>query len=208
MAERGLKTLAKARRQARMWELIGRLLFMLALIVLGLWMVKHIYYILVVTFFPDWVANLRRVIAHPLLHDFVDAFDVLALLWQAVPPWQPELAVPTSRTWEAVFMGGVMAVCFIGVFLFTSAERRQAEVMEFYRKREREAWRQEVPGQATPDPWGLTAVIQQGVWHQYAAPPEPRSQRPLWIVGLGLIVTILGGIAVLIVQYWFFQSGK
>jgi hypothetical protein len=203
MSEGGLTTLAEARRQARTRALIGGLLLTLALLFLGLFAVKHLYYSTpAFPLLPDWGAGLRQFI-DPLVHNWL----VLALLWRAIPPWQPVPAVPTTPMPEYVyFFCGIAVVMAIGGLLLNSASRRRAQIMDFYREREREAWRQEArgSGQATPDPRGLTAVIQQNIWHQYAAPPEPWYQRPWGIVLLGILV----GVCVLIAEYWLFQGGK
>jgi hypothetical protein len=82
MPEEGLTTLAAARRQVCVRELVGSLLILLAVIFLLLFAVKHVYVNL--TYFPFFAIpgeNLRRLI-DPILR----AWPVLDLLWRAIPP--------------------------------------------------------------------------------------------------------------------------
>jgi heme exporter protein D len=133
---------------------------------------------------------------------------VLVLLWRAIPPWQPRPLVPTVPLWNYVYVvwgAGVLIV--VGGLLVRSARARRAQITEFRQEMQREAWRQqarEARGLA-PDDRGSTTVIAQGVWHQYMAPPESWSQRPRGIMILGLIVALVSGLALLYVEYAYFQ---
>jgi hypothetical protein len=112
------------------------------------------------------------------------------------PPWQPIRAVPTTLLWEYVYaVWDAMVVGLVGGLLRWSAHTHPAQIMEFYRERQRDAWRREErgPGGAVTDHWGPTTVIGQAIWHQYAALPESWPQTPRGIVILGLIVTVVGG---------------
>jgi len=148
---------------------------------------------------------------HTFIDSLLGASAVLALLWRAIPPWQPIRALPTDPLWETVYaVVGAMVVGLVGKLLRRSAHKRRAQITEFRQEMQREAWRQQARAAQglAPDDRGTTTVI-QAIGHQYLAPPEPWSQTIRGILILGLIVAVVGGLIVALIQlYWeysFFQ---
>jgi hypothetical protein len=208
MGERGLPTLADARRQVWVRELIAWLLGGLGLIFLLLFLLKFLYINLPVLlfFFADG-EKVRRSI-----DTFLRAWPVLILLLRAIPPWQPIGTLVITPQWDFVYaVWGVMVVFLVARLLRRSAYRRRAQITTFQDEMQREAWGQqarEARGVA-PDVGGTTTVIGPAIWHQYAAPPESFGQSTKGIVILGLIIALVGGIIVGIIvlyaEYAFFQ---
>src|SRR5919108_6628286 len=95
MRERRVPTLADAQRHAWVRGIIGGLLIWLPIIFLVLYWVKDLYLSL-----PDDPFLSRQ---GKGLRGFIDSLvggsTVLALLWQAMPPWQPRPLVPTAPLW-------------------------------------------------------------------------------------------------------------
>jgi hypothetical protein len=209
MPERRLPTLADAQRQVWVRDLIGRVLIGLSVLFLLLFLVKHLYVDFSSSpFSGNWGGSLRQLI-DPLLRDW----PILDLLWRAMPPWRPISAGPITPIWDYVYVvWGALLVIFVGVLLRRSAHARRAQIAEFSREMQREAWRQQAraAGGVAPDDRGPTTVIGQAIWHEYAAPPESWSQTPRGIVILSLIVTVVGGLIVglfvLYAEYSFFQA--
>ena len=159
-------------------------------------------------FFPPVGPALRRFI-DPLLRDWL----ILALLWLAIPPWQPRPTLPTAPLWEFVYaVVGAAAVMIVGMLLLRSAYARRAQIKEFRQEMQREAWRQQARAAQglAPDDRGSTTVITQATWNRYAAPPEPWSQTIRGILILGLIIAVVGGLIVAFIQlyaeYSYFQG--
>jgi hypothetical protein len=203
MPERRVPTLAEAQRQALVREGIGWLLIGLALIFLLLVLVKHGYQTRTDLLFP-WGADLRRAI-----DAFLPNWPVLALLWREIPPWYPITGVPTTAIWEIVYaVWGALVVSGIGAWLRWSAHKRRAQIREFRQEMQREAWRQQARAAQGlgPDDRGTTTVIRQGIWNEYAAPPESWSQTLRGVLILGLIVASVSGLILLYVEYSFFQA--
>jgi hypothetical protein len=204
MPERRVATLADAQRQVYWRRGIGWLLIGLSLIFLLLFFVKHLYINLSYSVFADaWGAKLRHSI-DLLLKDWA----VLVLLWRTIPPWQPAPTLPTTPDWDWVYvMWLVMITIGASGFLLRSASARHAQIMEFHREMQREAWRQQARAAQglPPDNHVTTTVIGQAILHQYPAPLETWYQTPRGIVILGLIVALIGGVILLYVEYGYFQ---
>ena len=204
MPERRVATLADAKRQVYWRRLIGWLLRGLPIIFLPLFLVKHLYINLsssVLT--AAWGAKLRHSI-DLLLKDW----PVLDPLWRTIPPWQPAPTLPTTPDWVWLYVTWlVMITMGAGVLLLRSASARDAQIREFDREMQREAWRQQARAAQglPPDNHVTTTVIEQAIWHQYPAPPESWYQTPWGIVILGLIVALIGGVILLYVEYGYFQ---
>jgi len=99
MRERGIPTLADARRQVWVRELIAWLLGGLGLIFLLLFLVKFLYVNLpVLLFFFAAGEKVRR-----SLDTFLRAWPVLVLLLQAIPPWQPIGTLVITPQWDFVY---------------------------------------------------------------------------------------------------------
>jgi hypothetical protein len=151
--------------------------------------------------------NLRGLI-DPLLRDW----RILDLLWRAIPPWQPRPSVPTAPLWNYLYvLWGAMVVMVLGWLLLRSARARRAQIMEFRQAMQHEAWREQARAARglAPDDRSTTTVIRQGIWNEYAAPPESWSQTLRGILILGLIVAVVGGLIVAFIQlyaeYSYFQ---
>jgi hypothetical protein len=204
MPERRLPTLADARRQVWVRGIIGSLLIGLALIFLVLYLVKDLYLSSPNDlFFSPLTKNLRGLV-DPLLRDW----RILALLWQVIPASQPKSTLPTAPQWEFLYiLWGAFAVMFIGGLLVRSALARRAQIREFRWEMEREAWRQQARAAAggAPNYRGPMTVIQQGIWHEYPAPPESWSHTLWGSVILGLIIALVGGLLLLWAEYAYFQ---
>jgi hypothetical protein len=145
---------------------------------------------------------------HNFINSLIEDWVILGLLWRAIPPWQPMRSSPTTPHWDYVYP--IVLIWVIGSFggrLLWKARTRRAELMEYYREMQREAWREQARAARgmAPDDRGATTVIGQAIWHQYAAPPEPWSQKPLWSVILTLIVGVVVGLLLLSAEYSFFQ---
>jgi hypothetical protein len=204
MRERRLPTLADARRHVWMRGIIGWLLMGLPSIFFTLVLVKDLYYTSAGLLFLPVGPALRRLI-DPLLRDWL----ILAMLWRVIPPWQPRPTLPIAPLWDYLYVfWGALVVMFLGGFLLRSAYARRAQITEFRQEMQREAWRQQARAAQglAPDDRGPTTVIGPAIWHQYAAPLESWSQRPLGIVILGLVVALVGGLVVLYAEYSYFQG--
>jgi len=204
MRERRVPTLADAQRQALVRGVIGGVLILLALVFLGLFLVKDLYLNLPHNLlFSKPGQDLRRLI-DPLLDDW----RILDLLWRAIPPWQPIPAGSPRLPWEYLYvMWGAMVVAGIGGLLRRSAHKRRTQIAVFQDEMQREAWREQARAArgVAPEARGATTVIGQAVWHQYEAPPEPWSQTIQGILSLGLIVGLVVGLILLYAEYAFFQ---
>jgi hypothetical protein len=200
-------TLADAQRQVWVRGLIGWLLIVLAVIFLLLVVVKSIYVAPSGPSSPsflDWEAPLRRLL-QPILEPILRSSAVLSWLWQMIPIWTP------ANPWNYLYaLWGALVVSLIGGRLVWSARTRRAEIMDYYREMQREAWREQARAArgGAPASRGPTAVIGQAIWqwHEYAAPPEPWSQTIRGILSLGLIVAFVSGLILLCAEYWFFQA--
>jgi hypothetical protein len=197
-------TLADAQRQVYWRRIIGGLLIGLSIIFLLLFFGKHLYVNLSYSVFAGaWGAKLRHSI-DLLLKDWA----VLALLWRTIPPWQPAPTLLTTPDWDWVYvMWLVMITMGASGFLLRSASARHAQIMEFHREMQREAWRQQARAAQglPPHDHVTTTVIGQAILHQYTAPPESWYQAPRGIVILGLVVALIGGVILLYVEYGYFQ---
>jgi hypothetical protein len=204
MPERRVATLADAKRQVYWRRIIGWLLIGLSIIFLLLFFVKLLYIDLSYSVFADaWGPKLRHSIDLLLKN-----WAVLALLWRTIPPWRPARTLLTTpdSDWVSV-MWLVMITMGASVFLLRSASARDAQIKEFDREMQREAWRQQARAAQglAPDNHVTTTVIGQAILHQYPAPPESWSQTPRGIVILGLIVALIGGVILHYVEYGYFQ---
>jgi hypothetical protein len=96
---------------------------------------------------------------------------------------------------------------FLGGLLLRSAYARRAQITEFRQEMQREAWRHQARAAQglAPDNRGTTTVIRQGIWNEYAAPPESWSQTLRGVLILGLIVALVSGLILLYVEYAYFQ---
>ena len=96
---------------------------------------------------------------------------------------------------------------FLGGLLLRSAYARRAQITEFRQEMQREAWRQQARAAQglAPDNRGTTTVIRQGIWNEYAAPPESWSQTLRGVLILGLIVALVSG---LICSMWNMRTFK
>jgi hypothetical protein len=101
----------------------------------------------------------------------------------------------------------LMVVVGVAKFLLRSASTRHAQIAEFHREMQREAWRQQVRAAEglPPANHATTTIIGQAILHQYPAPPESWTQTFWGIVILGLIVALIGGVILLYVEYGYFQ---
>jgi hypothetical protein len=166
--------------------------------------VKDLYYTPSgLLFTPDWGPPLRRLI-NPLLRDWL----ILDLLWRAIPPWQPRPTLPTAPLRDNLYVfWGALVVIFLGGLLLRSAYARRAQITEFRHEMQREAWRQQARAAQglAPDDRGTTTVIRQGIWNEYAAPPESWSQTLRGVLILGLIVALVSGLILLYAEYSYFQ---
>jgi hypothetical protein len=179
----------------------------LAIIFLLLFLVKDLYLNLPHDLFFSAPGKALRTFIDSLLGDWV----VLHMLWRAIPPWQPR---PTTSTpsWEYLYvMWGAGGVAVLGGFLRWRAHTRRAEIMEYTREIQREAWREQArrARRRAPDDRGSTRANRPDPWHEYAAPPAPWSQTVGGILVLGLITALVGGLVVgvilLYAEYAFFQ---
>jgi hypothetical protein len=155
-------------------------LVVLTVIFLLLVLLKYLYLTLPDNlFFAAWGAALRRLM-DPILRDWA----VLAWLWQVIPAWQ---VIPG---WTGVYtVWGAMVVIGIGGFLLKSAHDRQAQIRQVRQEIEREGWKREGLG-----PIGSPRARQTRGIDQYSAPAEPWHKKPLGIVSLGMVVTVIGGL--------------
>ena len=201
MPERRAPTLADAQRQVWVRGIIGGLIIVLVVIFYLLFVVKYLYLDLPGDLFLGKPGNALKAFIDSLLGHST----VLALLWQAMPPWRPMRISPTNGYWAFLYaIWGAMAVGFIGGRLLWSARRRRAQITEFQQEMQREAWREQARAarRLAPEDRSMTMVVGQATWHQYAAPSESW-WRTLWgNLTLGLIIMAIG----LCVEYWFFQT--
>jgi hypothetical protein len=196
-------TLAQARQQVWTRRLIGWWFSVLTVTLLLLYLLKHAYLNAPGSLFFDKPGKDLR--------EFIDALigtsDALALLWWAIPPWQRITGLQTTPLWDYVYGFWVVAVVLgISIWLLNSARDRQAQISRLYDEIEHDAWRREMgrPGEAAPAYQGPTTVIQQGIWQQYAAPPESFQHTTLGIVLLGVLIGVIG----LVVEYYVFQRNQ
>jgi hypothetical protein len=182
MPERRLSTLADAQRQGRVRGFIGGLLIVLALLFLLFFVVKHFYLNLPHDLFlSEQGKDLRK-----FIDSLLGAWAVLALLWRAIPPWQPIHPLPTTPLWDYVsVVWGTIVVGFIGGLLRWNARTRRTEIMEYYRESQHEA---------------------QAISHEYAVPPESWSQMLWGILIPSLIVALGSGLILFYAEYAFFQA--
>jgi hypothetical protein len=126
-----------------------------------------------------------------------------------MPPWQPRPIVPTAPLWNYLYiLWGALVVMVPCGLLLRSALARRAQIREFLQEMQREAWREQARAARglTPDDHGRTMVIQQGIWHQYPAPPESWSHTLWGVLILGLIVAVVSGVFLLYLEYAHFQG--
>ena len=191
--------MADAQRQVYWRGFIGYLLIVLSLIFLFLLLIKYVY--VDFSYSPlnaAWGEKLRNFI-DSLLKDW----PVLDWLWSAIPT----LHLPIHLFWYSF---PILEVCWIGRRFIRSAYARNAQIADYRREREREAWRQqERSAQGLgPDNRVTPTVIGQAILYHYPAPPEPWSQKLLGILIAPLITGLIVGLTVLIVEYTYFQKGK
>jgi hypothetical protein len=204
MPRRREPTLADAQRQVNWRRGIGWLLMGLSGIFLLLFMVKALYVLSYSPFSAAWGARL-----HNFIGSLLEDWAVLDLLWRAIPPWQPVTTVSETELWSLIYATWiVMVVILVGKLLLRSASTRHAQIAEFHREMQREAWRQQARTAQglPPDDRASTTIIGQATLHQYPAPPESWSQTPRGIMILGLIVTLIGGVVLLCLEYGYFQA--
>jgi hypothetical protein len=168
-------TLAQARGQVWTRWIFGTLIMALAVIELLLILVKHLYLSLP----GDIGKNLRQPIDQ-ILPDSA----VLSQLWQVLPTWTP------TSPWNYVYVvWGAIVVIGIGGSLLKSARDRQALIRQMRQELERDTWTREALGQVAS-----SRARQARDIDQYPAPSEPWSKKPLGIVILGMVVTVIGGL--------------
>jgi hypothetical protein len=98
-------------------------------------------------------------------------------------------------------------VMALGGLLLRSAYARRAQITDFRREMQREAWRQQARAAQglAPDDRGTTTVIRQATWHQYPAPPESWSHTTLGSLTIALVGGVIVGLIVLYAEYSYFQ---
>src|SRR5262245_105771 len=118
MPERKLPTLADAQRQVWVRGIIGGLLICLPVIFLVLFFVKYLY--LSLPYDPFLLPTGKSL--RGLIDSLLGASAVLALLWRAIPPWQPRPIVPTAPLWNYLYIWwGAFVVMVLGWLLLRSA---------------------------------------------------------------------------------------
>jgi ferric-dicitrate binding protein FerR (iron transport regulator) len=185
-------TLAQARRQVRRRRVVGVGLLVLALAALLFALVKNLYLTLPYGISPG-VDDLRRLIYQLLLRS-----SILAWLWQVTPTWTP------SNIWTYLYLvWSALVVIYVGGALLRSARDRQAQIRLTRQELEREGWKRDARGDVERPRAPQTRVIDQ-----HPAPAEPWSRKPYGIVGLGVAVTVVGGLLLHLLKTLLFANAR